>query len=206
MGYIITFAQQKGGAGKTTVLAHLAAEWVTADRSVAVADLDAQGSLTRWATLRDDPRITNIDTRDYRAGSDLRAAARSHDYVLVDCPGAASGLLESALRESDLVVAPCQPSAMDVWATETILDAAARLKVPTAILFNRMPPRMSDLDDIIQALGGARERLLAARLGNRVAYSKAFHSGRSASEVSPRSKAASEVSVLRSEIEDILAA
>ena len=32
MGHVITFAQQKGGAGKTTVLAHLAAAWAEAGR------------------------------------------------------------------------------------------------------------------------------------------------------------------------------
>ena len=47
MGYAITFAQQKGGAGKTTVLAHLAAAWAGAGRDVAIIDLDPQRSLTR---------------------------------------------------------------------------------------------------------------------------------------------------------------
>ena len=55
MGHAITFAQQKGGAGKTTVLAHLAAAWAEAGRRVVVIDLDPQQSLTRWAGLRADP-------------------------------------------------------------------------------------------------------------------------------------------------------
>jgi chromosome partitioning protein len=40
MGRIITLAQQKGGAGKTTVLVHLAAAWAGAGRTVALIDLD----------------------------------------------------------------------------------------------------------------------------------------------------------------------
>ena len=56
MGHAITFAQQKGGAGKTTVLAHLAAAWAAAGRQVAVMDLDPQQSLTRWAGLQGRPR------------------------------------------------------------------------------------------------------------------------------------------------------
>ena len=116
MGRIITFAQQKGGAGKTTVLAHLAAAWAEAGKRVALIDLDPQRSLTRWAGLRADPRLDLIESRDYRAGADMKSAARNHDFVLVDCPGAASNLLDAAVRESDLVIAPCQPSVMDVWA------------------------------------------------------------------------------------------
>ena len=57
MGQAITFAQQKGGAGKTTVLAHLAAAWAGAGRDVAVIDLDPQRSLTRWTEIRADPAI-----------------------------------------------------------------------------------------------------------------------------------------------------
>ena len=108
MGHVITFAQQKGGAGKTTTLANLAAAWAAAGRRVALIDLDPQKSLTRWAGLREDPAMDLIDSRDYRAGPDIRAASRSHDRVLVDCPGAASTLLDSAIRESGLVIVPCQ--------------------------------------------------------------------------------------------------
>ena len=86
MGYAITFAQQKGGAGKTTVLAHLAAAWAGAGRDVAIIDLDPQRSLTRWAEIRRDPAITVIELKDYRAGGDIKAAKKVHDFVLIDCP------------------------------------------------------------------------------------------------------------------------
>ena len=54
--------------------------------------------------------------------------------VLIDCPGTASSLFESAIRESDLVLAPCQPSVMDVWAVETVIATADKLKRPLRIL------------------------------------------------------------------------
>ena len=46
-GRIYTVAQQKGGAGKTTLAAHLAIAWSEAGLRVAVVDIDPQGSLTR---------------------------------------------------------------------------------------------------------------------------------------------------------------
>ena len=49
---IITIAQQKGGAGKTTLIVHLATFWSAQGLSVAVADIDPQGSVTQWAKLR----------------------------------------------------------------------------------------------------------------------------------------------------------
>ena len=149
MGHGITFAQQKGGSGKTTVLAHLAAAWAEAGRTVAVIDLDPQQSLTRWAKLRADQGIAVVESKDYRAGSDIKAARKTHDIVLVDCPGAASSLLESAIRESDLVLAPCQPSVMDVWALASVLETARKLKRPVRILLNRMPPRLGSLEEVL---------------------------------------------------------
>jgi chromosome partitioning protein len=205
MGQIITFAQQKGGAGKTTVLAHLAAAWAADGRRVALVDLDPQKSLTRWATLRADPALELIDSRDYRAASDLRAASRTHDLVLVDCPGAASTLLDAALRESTLVIAPCQPSALDAWATQAICDAAERQRTPLKILLNRIPPRSSSLDEVLSALGPRATLLLGCSLGNRVAFAHALLTGRTAPELSRRSLAADEIAALRAELDALLA-
>jgi chromosome partitioning protein len=205
MGHAITFAQQKGGAGKTTVLAHLAAAWGEAGRGVAVIDLDPQQSLTRWAGLRKDPAIAVIESKDYRAGGDIKAARRAHDIVLVDCPGAASSLLESAMRESDLVLAPCQPSVMDVWAVESVVASADKLKRPLRILLNRVPPRLGSLEEVLGALGRNRALLLATQIGNRNGYSRAVLDGRTAQEIAPRSSAAAEIGGLRAELTALLA-
>jgi chromosome partitioning protein len=204
MGHVITFAQQKGGAGKTTVLAHLAAAWAEAGRTVALIDLDPQLSLTRWARLRADPAIAIVESKDYRAGSDIKAARRSHDFVLVDCPGAASSLLENAIRESDLVLAPCQPSVMDVWALDSVIATAGKLKRPLRILLNRMPPRLASLEEVLAALGPSRALMLATQIGNRNGFSKAMLDGRTATELAPRSTAAAEIAGLRAELTAIL--
>lgn len=204
MGKVVTFAQQKGGSGKTTALAHLATAWSGAGRSVAVIDLDAQGSLTHWAGLRGDPEITLVETRDYRASSDIKAARKAHDYVLIDCPGAASSLLDSVIRDSDLIVAPCQPSAMDVWALGSVLDAARKARTELRILLNRVPPRHGSIDEVLGLLGDARALLLATQFGNRVAYSQTLLSGATANEKAPRSTAAAEVAGLRAELTALL--
>jgi chromosome partitioning protein len=205
MGHAITFAQQKGGSGKTTVLAHLAAAWAEAGRSVAVVDLDPQQSLTRWAALRADPEIKTVESKDYRAGADIKAAKRAHDFVLVDCPGAASTLLENAIRESDLVLAPCQPSVMDVWALDSVITSARKLKRPVRILLNRMPPRLGSLEEVLAALADSRALLLATQLGNRNAFSRAMIAGRTAPELAARSTAAAETYGLRAELGALLA-
>src|ERR1700719_3175306 len=51
---VITIAQQKGGGGQTTLAAHLAIAWAGAGRSVALVDIDPQGSLGAWHALREE--------------------------------------------------------------------------------------------------------------------------------------------------------
>lgn len=209
MGHIITLAQQKGGSGKTTILIHLAEAWAEAGRSVAVADLDPQGTLTRWhgtAAASGGARAALIETKDYRAGSDLRAAAEAHDVVLVDCPGSASRMLETALRESDLVLAPCQPSPMDVWALEAMHAMARAAKTPLRVVLNRVPPRGTGLEATSAALTDQGITPLTARLGNRVAFSRGIGDGRSALSGPRKSAARSEVAALLTELDRVLAA
>src|SRR5260370_28053946 len=51
-GVVITIAQRKGGAGKTTLAAQLAIAWARQGARVAVLDIDPQGSLAAWIDLR----------------------------------------------------------------------------------------------------------------------------------------------------------
>lgn len=203
MGKAITFAQQKGGSGKTTLLAHLAHAWLLQGKKVAVIDLDPQGSLTRWLALGGLPALTQVDSRDYRAGSDIRSAATTHDLVLIDCPGNASSLLDAALRVSDLVVVPCQPTAMDIWATEAVLAMARAEGTASAVVLNRIAPRGSAADNALTVLVQSGARVMSSRIGNRIAFANGLVRG-STALASPGSSAAAEIEALRRELETLL--
>src|SRR5262245_51594503 len=49
---VIVFASRKGGSGKSTLTAHLAAQASTSVRRCLLIDGDSQGSLTLWHRLR----------------------------------------------------------------------------------------------------------------------------------------------------------
>jgi chromosome partitioning protein len=51
-GRVITIAQRKGGAGKTTLAAQLAVAWARQGAKIVVLDIDPQGSLAAWVGLR----------------------------------------------------------------------------------------------------------------------------------------------------------
>lgn len=202
MGHVLTFAQQKGGSGKTTLLANLATAWALAKRKVALIDLDPQQSLTEWAN-RSALDFDQIESRDYRVGLDIRDARATHDYVLVDCPGSASSLLSSAMRESDLVLVPCQPTPLDLWATDATLKMAADEKTPARIVMNRVAPRGVAADEIQATLTESGGEVLSARIGNRVGFANAFAAGGAALS-GRKSRAGEEVLALRKELDRVL--
>lgn len=201
MGTAISFAQQKGGAGKTTLLIHLARAWQLAGKSVALIDLDPQRSLTFWNSLRTDDAFYCLEGAGWRAGSDIRDTAKSYDYTLIDCPGNASDLLEAAVRESAIVLVPCQPSPLDIWASKAILKMAESEKTPAKVVLNRVPARGQQVADAITSLKEAKAQVLSAKLGNRVAFSTKVAQGQTAFEGPGKTKAKAEITAIRKEVE-----
>ncbi|NNU81228.1 ParA family protein [Halovulum dunhuangense] len=201
---IIAFAQQKGGAGKTTLLAHLAHAWANEGRSVALADLDPQRSLSTWAAMRGVPKLTAVESAGYRASSDIRDLARSHDVTLIDCPGNASSLLEAALREARLVIVPCQPTVLDAWATAPVLKMAAKERTPARVVLNRVPPRGGTIDQVRAFLDREGAAILKTTIGNRIAFASGMAAGTTALGQGRNTAATREIAALRAEIEALL--
>ncbi|MBB5515921.1 chromosome partitioning protein [Rubricella aquisinus] len=197
MSHILTFAQQKGGAGKTTALVQVAQALAAEGKRVGLLDLDPQGSLVAWGNLRGAQDMTVVQSSDWKASSDMRSLKRDHDVVLVDCPGNADILLRATIRDSDLVIAPVQPSVMDVWALTPVMEMAQKEKTPLHAFLNRVPPRGGNVEELAAMIDAP---LLETRLGNRVVFSTAFMQGKTAAELQPRSKAAEEAADLAREI------
>lgn len=177
---IITVAQQKGGAGKTTLAAHLAVAFAAANRRVAVIDIDPQQSLTQWYRLREarfgdaGAGLLLTSVSGWRLRNEVRKLAESHDVVLIDSPPHAETEARIAVRSADLVVVPVQPSPMDVWATRFTLEMAAQEKVPTLLVLNRVPPRANLTEAMLVEIKAYRSKVAKTRIGNRVALAGAL--------------------------------
>jgi chromosome partitioning protein len=52
VGLVITIAQRKGDAGKTTLATQFAVTWARRGARVAALDIDPQGSFSAWVDLR----------------------------------------------------------------------------------------------------------------------------------------------------------
>jgi chromosome partitioning protein len=206
-GKIVTIAQQKGGSGKTTVAAHLAVAWARRrGKTVAILDVDPQGSLGEWLEARERRLGEDATGLGFRTASgwgsrrEASALARDYDYVLIDTPPKAEQDARVAMDVCDLIVVPVQPTPVDLWATRATLKVAAGEDTPAILVVNRMPSRARLTGEMIEALGEFGPATAAARLGNRVSYAASIGRGSTVIEDAPRSRAAEEIDALAEEL------
>lgn len=208
-GKVFTVAQQKGGAGKTTLAAHLAIAWAQLGYSVATVDIDPQGSLTRWHAVRAEatggaPGFTHVQINGWRTQAEVERLARDHDIVVIDSPPHAQTEARIAVRAATLVLAPVQPSPMDLWAVHPTLDLAAQEKRRLLLVLNRVPPRAKIADELVakvqELVNPPGVDLAEAQIGNRTAYAGTLLTGLSVTEAARKTQAAAEMQALAEEI------
>lgn len=206
-GKVFNVAQQKGGAGKTTVAVNLAVAWSKQrGKKVALLDVDPQGSSTVWHEAREhflgtgETGLTFRRAIGKRALDEARALARKHDMVVVDMPPHGSPAANAAIRAATMVVVPVQPTPLDFWATLPTLEVAAAEKKPVLLVLNRVSPRALLTATMITRLGEYKVRVAKSPLGNRVAFAESIGAGRTVIETKPRSVAAAELRALAREV------
>ena len=201
MAVVITVAQQKGGTGKTTLAANLAAA-LAANRNVALLDIDPQHSLTRWYALRPATaaKLTFSDAAGWRLTADLDRLKAVHDFVIIDSPPQIETEARLAIRGASIVLIPVQPSPPDVWAAEGTLKLAAAERRRAAMVLNRVPSSGKLRGMVAAELGQAGKPLMTATMGNRTGFASAFAEGLGVTEAAPRSIAANELRALLTEL------
>lgn len=144
---VISFANTKGGAGKTTALLLLATELVRRGKRICVVDTDPQRWISRWfesaKSSRDQVTLATYVTA-HTLQKTVQDHAGSYDYVLVDLPGSQSPLLATAIGLSNHILIPIQGSAMDAQGGAQVLeilgylDKRANIRIPHSVVLSRV--------------------------------------------------------------------
>lgn len=202
MAKIITIAQQKGGAGKTTMAACLAVSLMQTGKRLALVDIDPQGSLKYWYGLREQKYgkgytgVTFLSGSGWRLSTMLAQAKDNFEFIIIDSPPHTETEAKAAIRSADLVLIPMQPSPADLWATSATLDFARSEKKLVKVVLNRHNPSSKLAKEIVSGLPD----LLDSYLGNRVAFSSCFMQGTGVTESDPSSHSATELRQLTNEV------
>lgn len=180
-GKIITVAQQKGGAGKTTIAANLAVAFSRMGKSVSLLDTDPQGSLGRWFMMRrelGDPGMGFSTASAWGVSYECDKLRSETDFVFVDTPPKIDSDLKPAIRESDLVIVPVSASQVDVWATEGVLDMATREDAEVMVVLNRAKAGTRVADEVDKSLKAMGVKRAKTTLGHRVAFPESMGAGK----------------------------
>jgi chromosome partitioning protein len=208
---VITMASRKGGAGKSTLTAQLAAFAHQAGHRCLIVDADPQGSLTLWHSLRADGQPP---LRSGARGVDRAVAlamAEGYDWVFIDTAASMWVVAQEAIRAATFVLIPARPGFFDLNAVrETVATARERNK-PYAVVLNAAPVKREDKE----APAVTQSRAFFDNLGipvwsgqisQRAGYVFTLAAGASVCEVTPESLAAAEIARLWSAVERSVAA
>ena len=202
---IISFVNQKGGVGKTTIAINIAASLARRNRRTILVDLDPQGSAAKWHAIEENKAFETLHQPYMLTPSDIETLSGTYDDVIIDAPPDISAKTRSALGASDVVVIPVSPSSLDIWACtdtlkmiETVQERHPDLEVK--FLVNRKISGTRTGREIRDALEGFNTTVLNAELCQRVAFVDAMKYGVSVMQFAPGSKAAAEVELLCDEI------
>jgi chromosome partitioning protein len=202
MAFVIAVAQQKGGAGKSTLAANLAVALLE-HGPVTLLDTDPQQSLARWHNIRGEGPLGFEAPAGWRVTGALDRLRRLPGFVVMDTPPHVESDARLAIRAAQHVLIPLQPSLPDLWASEATIKLAEAEKRPWHYVLNRVPPQGRVRDVVMEELERRKAPLLAEALGNRAAFSAAFATGQGVTEAAPRSAAAAEVRALASSLRRI---
>jgi len=197
---VIVFASRKGGSGKSTLTAHLAAHAHRPSRPVLLIDADPQGSLTLWTRLRGgQPPVCN--------GADgvseiVKAADREgYEWVFIDTPPNTSAVVTDAVHSATLVVIPARLTVFDIAAVKETMDLSRALNKPYAVVINGVPARRDNTEspyvrEARKVLGSLNVPVWSGQITQRTNFSLALAEGEGVGEYDSRSEAAAEITAL----------
>ena len=192
---VISFANPKGGAGKTTTALLLASELASKGAKVAIIDADPEKWISQWSALPGKPgniEIVSEVTEDTIVDLIEDASSRAQ-FVVVDLEGTASLMVANAIGMSDLVIIPTQGSSMDAkGGAKTIRlirnqERMARRAIPHAVVLTRTSAAVTSraLRNVQDQLLQAGIEVFATAIVERAAFRDLFDYGGALADLDP---------------------
>lgn len=184
---IVSILNQKGGVGKTTISTNLARAMQLRKYEVLLVDSDPQGSARDW-NVEGKGEVLNVIGLDRPTlDRDIKAVTYDYDWVFIDGAPGLTSMAMAAIKCSDIILIPVQPSPYDLWATEDLIGLVSERiawsgdKVKAAFVISCQIPNTLISKDIREILGqyevSHRIKTFHQGTNKRVAYSSSAASG-----------------------------
>jgi chromosome partitioning protein len=193
---VISIANPKGGAGKSTTALVLGTTLASKGASVSIIDCDPNRPIQSWAAGESKSPVRVLaDVTESRIVPVIDEERAARQFVIVDLEGTASRMVSRAIARSDLVLIPMQASAVDaaqaaravglVKEEEQVLGRAIPLRVVMTRTSPQIPTRNEKL--ILWELQESGVPLMKTHLNQRTAYQSMFTYRLTLDELDPES-------------------
>ncbi|RYB01341.1 ParA family protein [Lichenibacterium ramalinae] len=193
----VVLASQKGGAGKTTLAAHLAVAIEQAgDGPAVLIDTDPQGSLSAWWNSRAAETPTLAPSTIAELPTRLKALdAAGFAYAVIDTPPAITDSIRAVLATADLVLIPARPSPHDLRAVGSTVDLAHDAARPFVFAVTQAKANAKLTTQAVAALS-QHGAVAGSIVHDRVDYASSMIDGRTVIETDPKGRSAAEMGEL----------
>ena len=195
----LVIASQKGGAGKTTIAAHIAVAAELAEAGpVVLIDTDPQGSLSDWWNTREakTPALATATLAELPAKLQALQAA-GVALAVIDTPPAITEAIRDVVKQADFVLIPTRPSPHDLRAVGQTVDIAREAKKPFAFCVTQAKPTARLTVQAVAALS-AHGVVAPSIVHDRVDYAASMVDGRTVVEIDAKGRSSAEIKELLS--------
>jgi chromosome partitioning protein len=214
-GTVIAVANQKGGAGKSTLATNLAVMFASDRKKVLLIDADTQQNTTlRWHADRAqyEEKVVPIDVCGLTARNLLpstQSYKKQYDVIIIDGGARITAEAHAAVGAADYLIVPVKAVKADVDSTSIFLEVVAqnmevRSDLVAGILINEVNERTSLAKSMIEELKTFEDSfgIFEHRIGSYQAFRDAISSGLGVTELGDRSseKAANQMKAFYKEL------